>query len=201
MNPNSNNIPLATETQEELRDIQGYQAIIIPDYVWWILGTIALLIVALLIYKFVILRKKETELSLYEKTLRKLEALDLAVDSKSFYLEYSDIVRAYLLERVELNLFDKTLNELRFLLEKVDVFDAQSRTQLLNIFAKADMAKFARQDVSAEKRQEHLDKTKEILAKLEKKLTADEQKEAKPDLGEVDMGLDEQNNDREKVEA
>jgi hypothetical protein len=162
---------------EELRDIQGYQAIIIPDYFWWILGFLGLVVLAFLVYKFILSRKKEIELTVYEKTIQDLENLDPQANSKEFYLEYSDIVRNYLLERIELNLFDKTLNELRALFDKNEVFDIQSKNQLLNIFAKADMAKFARQDVSAERRLEHLDKTKEILAKVETKLEGDQEEE------------------------
>ena len=160
---------------DELRDIQGYQSIIISDYVWWILGTVALLIIGLIVYRYILSRKDEVELSIYEKTIIDLDALDTYSDSKIFYLDYSDIVRTYLLERFDLNLFDKTLNELRSLLDTLELFDMQSKNQLLNIFAKDDMAKFARTNVSAEKRLEHLDRTKEILVKLEEKLEVDTQ--------------------------
>ena len=160
---------------DELRDIQGYQSIIISDYVWWILGTVALLIIGLIVYRYILSRKDEVELSIYEKTIIDLDALDTYSDSKIFYLDYSGIVRTYLLERFDLNLFDKTLNELRSLLDTLELFDMQSKNQLLNIFAKADMAKFARTNVSAEKRLEHLDRTKEILVKLEEKLEVDTQ--------------------------
>ena len=85
-------------------------------------------------------------------------------------MEYSDIVRNYLLERVALNCFDKTLNELRALFDSSDIFDINSKNQLLNIFAKADMAKFAKERISREKRLEHLENTKEILSKIEKKM-------------------------------
>jgi hypothetical protein len=158
---------------EELRDIQGYQAIVIPDYVWWILIAIAVLLVCFLIYKFLLSKKKEIILTVYEKTIHDLDALDLKQNSKEFYLEYSDIVRNYLLDRVDLNLFDRTFNELRTLLDKNDVFDMQSKNTLLNIFAKADMAKFAKKDFVASVRLEHLEKTKGILDSIEKKLSGD----------------------------
>lgn len=175
---------------EELRDIQGYQALVIPDFVWWILIAILVIVVGFLLYKFVLSKKKQIELTVYEKTVIDLDSLDTQSSSKDFYLEYSDIVRNYLLERVDLNLFDRTLNELRTLLDENDVFDMQSKNQLLNIFAKADMAKFAKRDVSAEKRFEHLEKTKEILTKVEDKLIDDKKVEKKEevniDLSEVE---------------
>lgn len=172
--------------EDQLRDIQGYQSVIIPNYVWWILIALALILIAFAIYKFVLSRKKEVILTIYEKTILAIDELDMQQNSKDFYLGYSDIVRSYLLERLDLNLFDKTLNELRFLLDKTDVFELQSKNQLVNIFAKADMAKFAKRDVSQEKRLEHLDKTKEILAQIEKKLSA-KQEEEKVDLGKVEI--------------
>jgi hypothetical protein len=104
------------------------------------------------------------------------------LDSKNFYLSYSDIVRNYFLCRLELNLFDKTLNELRFMLEKEDAFDLQSKNELVNIFAVADMAKFARKNISKELREEHLSKTKNILDKIESFL---EEKNNKEELLEV----------------
>jgi hypothetical protein len=172
---------------DELRDIQGYQSIIIPDYLWWILITLFVFLVGFLIYKFFLSKKKEVVLTVYEKTIQDLDSLDTQSLSKEFYLTYSDIVRNYLLERIELNLFDKTLNELRAMLDKHDVIDIQSKNQLLNIFARADMAKFAKQNVSPEKRLEHLEKTKEILEKVEFKLEGGKDEQTSPiDLEEVE---------------
>ena len=171
---------------DELRDIQGYQAIVIPDYLWWILIVLAILLVCVVVYKFVLSKKKENILTVYQKTILNLDALDLKQNSKEFYLEYSDIVRNYLFDRVDLNLFDRTLNELRTLLDKNDVFDMQSKNTLLNIFAKADMAKFAKRDFAASVRLEHLEKTKEILDGVEKKLSGDIE-ETSVDLEEVEV--------------
>ena len=168
----------------ELRDIQGYQALIVPTWFWWFLGLLAFALLAFFVYKYVISKKQEIELTIFEKTIQDLEALDVNQASKEFYLDYSDIVRTYLLERVDLNLFDKTLNELRSLFDKNEVFDMQSKNQLLNIFAKADMAKFAKRDISAEKRLEHLDKTKEILSKVEVKLEEDQESQSKIEIDE-----------------
>lgn len=178
---------LLLEADKELRDIQGYQAIVVPDFVWWILIVIAAILFIYFIYKFFLSKKKEIVLTVYETTLQNLNGLDTQVTSKAFYLEYSDIVRNYLLERVDLNLFDRTLNELRAMLDKNDVFDMQSKNQLLNIFARADMAKFAKQDISPEKRLEHLDKTKEILEKVEFKLEGGKEVQAPIDLEEVNL--------------
>lgn len=175
------------EANEELRDIQGYQAIVVPEFVWWILIFIAVVSFIFLVYKFFLSKKKEIVLTVYEKTLQNLNALDTQTNSKEFYLEYSDIVRNYLLERVDLNLFDRTLNELRAMLDKNDVFDMQSKNQLLNIFARADMAKFAKQDISPEKRLEHLDKTKEILEKVEFKLEGGQADQSPIDFKEVEV--------------
>lgn len=176
----------AALVEDELRDIQGYQSLIIPDYVWWILIAVAVIVLGYFIYKFVLSKKKAIILTIFEKTVINLDALDLNQDSKIFYLEYSDIVRNYLLKRVELNCFDKTLNELRTLFDTSDIFDIHSKNQLLNIFAKADMAKFAKERVSREKRLEHLENTKEILSKIEKKIE-DKAKGIIPDSVEVEV--------------
>ena len=179
---NGENLPA-----DELRDIQGYQAVIVPSFVWWILIILAVAVIAFLIYKFILSRKKEIVLTIYEQTIQDLDTLDLEQNSKEFYLEYSDIVRNYLLERIDLNLFDKTLNELRSLFDKEEILDSQSKNQLLNIFAKADMAKFAKQDVSVEKRLEHLDKTKDILSKVEVKLEEKDEKQSVIEVEEVEV--------------
>lgn len=173
----------ATLIDDELRDIQGFQSIMLSDSVYWILIGLVVIIVVYCLYKFVFAKKAIEELTQYQIVMQELDNLDMNLDSKNFYLTYSDIVRNYFLCRLELNLFDKTLNELRFMLEKEDAFDLQSKNELVNIFAVADMAKFARKMISKELREEHLFKTKNILDKIESFL--EEKNNNKEELLEV----------------
>ena len=152
---------------EELRDIHAYQAIIIPSYVLWTLIFIVLVIAGVFLYKFIKSRQTKEELSVFEKLIINLEAMNVDQDSKSFYLEYSDVVRSYLLERLSINLFDKTLDEAKELLNKETILGLESKKELLHIFSRADMAKFARQDISIAKRVEHIENTKKILEAAE----------------------------------
>ena len=89
-------------------------------------------------------------------------------------MEYSDIVRSYLFERLSINLFDKTLEEAKELLNKETILGLESKKELLHIFSRADMAKFARQDISIAKRVEHIENTKKILEAAEAKVTQEE---------------------------
>ncbi len=162
---------------DELRDIHGYQTIIIPEWLWWFLSFVALVIIAYFLYKYFSSRAKEKELTVLEKTLISLNNLDVNQDSKSFYLQYGDVVRSYLLNRVNINLFDKTLGESKDLLFQETLLDSSNKNKLLSIFESADMAKFAKQKYPTEKLLKDIANTRTIIEEVEASLdTAQEDK-------------------------
>ncbi|MEN9303845.1 MAG: hypothetical protein RL264_2274 [Bacteroidota bacterium] len=114
---------------------------------WWLLP-----LIGWVLYRFIIKRKKkevfvEPELSLREKTLKAIDALEQAElwradRMKEHFVEFSYILRSYLTHRYEVNLLDKTTNETRFLL-KAKGLDKPLIDTILKLLNHSDMVKFA----------------------------------------------------------
>ncbi len=163
-------------TPDDLRDIHGFMAIQIPTWVWVVLAVIALALVVWLLYKYVFKAKPKAPLTVFEETVNQLRALDLNADSKDFYINYSEIVRLYLEKRLHISLLDKTADEIKPILivhPKIQTNNAMSLTQ---IFLKADLAKFAKQELSKLEKESDINQTIQVLSSVEDVVSLEEQK-------------------------
>ena len=163
------------QVDDELRDIKGFQAIVIPDWFWWSLLGLVLFLAAWFVYYYIKNRKQEAELTLVELTVKKLQELDLKKSSKNFYLEYSELVRIYLEARLGMHVLDKTAEEIKPLLlsqQKVVTSQAQSLSQ---IFYRADLAKFAKQEFSAESKAKDISDSIDVINTIEAAIVTEEE--------------------------
>lgn len=161
---------------EELRDIKGFQAIIVPDWIWYLLTFIVVAILVFFIYKYLKSRKQEVKLTLAELTIRRLQDLDITKNAKSFYLDYSEIVRVYLEERLNLHVLDKTAEELRPVLISEHRIMTTQAVLLTKIFYRADLAKFAKQKFSDQVKAKDIEATVAIIKSIENTILVEEQK-------------------------
>lgn len=169
MDPNAPN-------PDQLRDIQGFQPIVIPTWLWVILGVIIFSLVVWFLYKYVFKPKPKPELSLFERVLILLKDLNLDIDSKNFYLSYSEIVRIYLEERLNISLLDKTAEEIKPILMSETRINTSGAMSLAQIFARADLAKFARQEFSKATKEDDISHTIQVLTGIEDFVKVEEQK-------------------------
>jgi hypothetical protein len=162
------------EIQDGLKDIVGYQALQIPLWlqILFYLGLISA-IIYLLYIKFWV-NRKQASISVYELVSARLKKLDLSLDSKKFYLEYSELVKKYLEERLGLAVLDKTAEELKEILSGDPKIQTTIAISLSKIFARADLAKFAKQDISFENKSQDILMTLQILNTIEDAIIAEE---------------------------
>lgn len=172
---------------EELRDIKGFYAIEIPIWLWIILGLVLAGGLAWLIYRYLKHRNPERELSLYEQTLKNLESLDLGLSSKVFYLRYSELIKNYIERKLELHVMDKTADEMKEVLHAEPKLETTQIVNLANIFARADLAKFARQEISRDQRQADIARACEILSAIEAKLALATNPEKLDQFSDLDL--------------
>lgn len=158
------------QVDDQLRDIKGFYAIEIPLWLWIVLGLLLLAGIAWLVYRYIKNKNPERELTLYELTLKKLDSLDLGLSSKVFYLRYSELIKSYIEKKLELHVMDKTADEMKGILHNEPRLETTQVLSLANIFARADLAKFARQEILKEQRQADLAKAREIISAIESKL-------------------------------
>lgn len=151
----------------DLRDIHGFQAVEIPTWFWILIGLIILGIICWLLYKYVFKPKPQIPLSLFEKTTKLLKELNLNETSKNFYLNYSEIVRIYLEERLKVALLDKTAEEIKPILTADSRINTQTAMSLAQIFNRADLAKFAKYELSKEQKEDDINQTISVLTGIE----------------------------------
>ncbi|MCE2929546.1 MAG: hypothetical protein LW817_07955 [Candidatus Caenarcaniphilales bacterium] len=162
------------EIQDGLRDIIGYQTLQIP---LWLQILFYIIIVSAILYWLYIklwVNRKQASISIYELVSTRLKKLDLSLESKKFYLEYSELVKKYLEERLGLAILDKTAEELKEILSKDPKIQTTIAISLSKIFARADLAKFAKQDINFENKSQDILVTLQILNTLEDAIVAEE---------------------------
>lgn len=192
--------PNQVELDNELRDIKGFQAIIIPDWIWWLLGFVALALIGWFLYKY-ITKKKEESLTLFQKTIRALDSLDLDIDSKEFYLSYSEIAKLFLENRLLVPALDKTAEEIKPLLVAEVKIQTNHAMLLSKIFYRADLAKFARMPISNEDKAKDIELTKTIFEEVEKQLILEEERKAMANIRNLDENFSEEKYQYQKTEG
>ncbi len=155
----------------QLRDIKGFVAIQVPDWVWLSLALLLLGGIIYFAYQYYSSRPKPV-LSIYELTIQELEKLNSQLMSKDFYLLYSEIVRPYLESRLNLELIDKTVAETRELFLASPVLTKAESLSLLEILGRGDLAKFAKQVIDVKIQEEDRKESIIFIQTLEAKLEA-----------------------------
>jgi hypothetical protein len=159
----------------ELRDIKNYHGIELPDWACYIIITTILIVIFWLIYTYIKNRKKEKPLTLLELTLKRLSGLETNLSPKIFYLKFSEILKTYLDERLKLSTIDKTVEEMKEVLDKVLFLETSQALSLMKIMNRADLAKFAKEAISVEQKLGDIAITKEIINSIESKLNQGEE--------------------------
>jgi hypothetical protein len=114
---------------------------------WWIL-IVLILIIVVVYYKLKGTKKKSiVPLSLRERTLREIDALEKSkgyeVDLKEFYFDLSLLVRSFLANHYKMRILDKTTGEIERLLAMKGLEESTIKL-VTKILTKSDMVKFAR---------------------------------------------------------
>jgi hypothetical protein len=164
------------QADDELRDIKGFQQIIVPDWLWWSLLVLLLVLLAWLIYRYWLNRSSAQGLSFTEQIINSINALDLNANSKEFYLLFSELSRSYLELRLGLHLMDKTAEELKPILVSETKIPTNQALALTQIFARADLAKFAKQEYAQEYKQKDREFILGLIDLIENTLKQEEEK-------------------------
>jgi len=119
------------------------------EWLWWTLGTIALVVVVILLAKW--LQRRRAALAVipaipaHERARRKLEAaLDLYDQPKPFCIVVSDAVRLYLEERFGLRAPERTTEEFLGDLSRSAALTESQKGSLEEFLSACDMVKFAK---------------------------------------------------------
>ena len=166
----------------ELRDIQGFQAIAVPEWIWWSLLVLTLALAGWLVYKYLKNRQVELELTLTELTVKQLGDLNLQNKSKEFYLDFSELVRIFLEGRLGMHVLDKTAEEIRPILISEHRIMTTQALILSKILCRADLAKFAKQEFSSEIKAKDIEATIAIIKNIDSLLKVAEEKKEEQEL-------------------
>lgn len=165
------------EALKQLRDIHGYHAIEIPMWLLILLGfLVAAALVTFVYLKFFRNRKKRILTNL-EKAIQDLNDLDINNLSKAFYLSYSEIVKEYLEVELDLPVIDKTVNELKPILNNEPMIRTDQAIFIMQSFGRGDLAKFAKREVSAEEKKSDKEKMIELLEEIDQAIKDQVEKE------------------------
>ena len=168
---------VAVDTTKGFKGIKGivYVQSNWMDYIWYIVGGAVLLIVAIILTIYFVRKKKEPKPvpegpveTLQEKALRELSALEAKQlwqerQVKEYYVELTDIVRAYIEQRFKTPAMELTTDELlgkaQALKEMIPHYSSLSM-----ILQTADLAKFAKAQPLPEEHVEAMEKAKQFIA-------------------------------------
>ena len=174
------------EIKSQLKDIKGFAAIQIPNYLLWVvLGILALIIIAVLVKLYLASKNKESPKSLFEITVESLEKLKLEKSTEQCYLEYSEIVRTYLAQTFVMDLMDKTSQELKSELRKVEEISSPELRFLIDVLERADLAKFAKKEITEEQKVNDIEKSIVLVNNIEKRVQVTEDQLSKQDNDEA----------------
>lgn len=154
---------------------------VIPYFMWVILG-IALLLIALYIYKKyfkkeAILEEEKIEEPPHIIALRKLKELDeeklwQQEKVKEYYIKLSDTVREYIERRFTVNALEQTTDELLFSLKKAKVNQTQ-RAAMERMLTLSDLAKFAKTQPGPMENTECMNLSVEFIQKTKQNIELD----------------------------
>lgn len=160
---------------DDLRDIDGYFPIEVPDWLWWLLGVIILAALGYWIYIRFIKKPPPIELTKYQKVVRDLAALDTNQNSKDYYLALSEISRDYFEVELKVHALDRTVDELMPALRAHELVHTSQSLLIKDILERADLAKFAKAEVNSEEKKRDQSAIISVITEIN---TAKEIKEA-----------------------
>jgi hypothetical protein len=163
------------ELISQLRDIQGFAAIYIPKWIIFLLIFISSVSLIIFIYYKFIKKTPRRVLTLYEITIEKLKNFDYGLSSKKFYLEYSELIKIYMEQRLQIAVMDKTAEEIKPILLGNTKIATANATTLSQIFARADLAKFARREFNLEERSQDIQLSIMVINNIEDLLRKEEE--------------------------
>jgi hypothetical protein len=162
---------MTPETREKLinslKDIHGYSEIAVPEWLLYTLIGIFSVAILYFLYKFFSKKKTLTEKPFYESLIEKLQKLELESDNKKFYLNYSELIRLYFDKRMNTALIDKTTDEIKSSLYEIKELSSPDARFLIDSLSRADLAKFAKKEFSAEQKLNDLNKAINIIQEQE----------------------------------
>ncbi len=135
---------------DDLRDIHGFHAIEIPDWIWWLLGLAIAAALGYWIYQRFIKKPPPIVLTKFQQVVRDLAGLDVEMDTKEFYLMLTEITRSYFEEELGVPALDRTIDELMPALKAHESIHTSQALLIKDIFERADLAKFAKAEVGLE---------------------------------------------------
>jgi hypothetical protein len=164
---------MTPETREKLinslKDIHGYSEIAVPEWLLYTLIGIFSVAILYFLYRFFSKKKKLAEKPFCESLIEKLQKLKLESDNKKFYLNYSELIRLYFDKRMNTALLDKTTDEIKSSLYEIKELSSPDARFLIDSLSRADLAKFAKKEFSAEQKLNDLNKAINILQEQETK--------------------------------
>jgi len=167
---------MTPETREKLinslKDIHGYSEIAVPEWLLYTLIGIFSVTIIYFLYRFFSKKKTLTEKPFYESLIEKLQKLELESDNKKFYLNYSELIRLYFDKRMNTALIDKTTDEIKSSLYEIKELSSPDARFLIDSLSRADLAKFAKKEFSAEQKLNDLNKAINIIQEQEIKFQA-----------------------------
>ncbi len=135
---------------DDLRDIQGFHAIEVPDWLWWLLGIILLSFLAYWIYNRFFKKPPPEVLTKYQQVVRDLASLDVEMNPKEFYLTLTEISRSYFEEELAVAALDRTIDEFLPSLRAHELVHSSQALLIKDIFERGDLAKFAQAAIGVE---------------------------------------------------
>jgi len=128
--------------EDENKDIEDIKPLVDISYISTkiLLVTIVCILIAMIIiyFLFKVLYKKEEKLPYYKHALEELKNIDLNNTKQACFI-ISNIVRKFIDETFELKTLEKTVEEIEYLIEKIDI---ENKNELINLLKNIDIYKF-----------------------------------------------------------
>jgi len=125
-----------------------------PDWAWWVIGAVALVLLALLIWLIIwLVRRKMTTVPLTPRAIaqRALDALRANVqaqDAYAFAVSVSDVLRTFISAQFSLRATSQTSPEFLAEISGTTRFTEADRALLATFLEQCDLRKFARVEAS-----------------------------------------------------
>jgi len=159
-NPTPNSAPAVPPAPPEVDPFPGMEKklpptdVPWPDWAWWVIGAVAVILLGLLIWLIVALvRRKVAAVPLTPRAIaqRALEALRASVhnqDAYAFAVAVSDVLRTFISAQFSLRATSQTSPEFLAEISGMSRFSEADRTLLAAFLEQCDLRKFARVEAS-----------------------------------------------------
>ena len=148
---------------DKLRDIHGFHPIEVPVWLYYLLALSICILLVYFIYREFFRKQETIQLIILDLTIEALNELDVKSKSKDFYLAYTEIVKAFLEKEFALQIMDKTVEELRPIMESSPYIKTSQSHFLHNVMSRSDLAKFAQHEITIEQKSNDLQSTISII--------------------------------------